>query len=351
MTADFVESDWADREKKLNEIRLEATEFAKGERLEPKQSALAGKSPTVDCSVGYYGTPALKRPQWTVEVPIYFFVGGMAGAAAVIGAVGQFTSSDRRLIRNSRWIAAIGGLISPALLIADLGVPSRFLNMLRVFKIQSPMSVGSWTLVAFSNSAAAAAILGELELRSPNGAVCVLTNAAQIASALTGLILSTYTGVLIGATAIPAWNEHISTLPVHFAASGVASAAAVLELGGSKSQALNRVGIGAAAIETAMGASIEFRATAASKPLRSGVSGWAMRGAGMLSGPIPLALRLLARGNKRRSQKLRRAAAISSLVGSLLTRWAWVRAGKVSADDPTVPLQQTPEPNAKQVEA
>lgn len=107
--------------------------------------------------------PALKRQQWKVEVPIYFFFGGLAGAASVIGTVGQFSSSDRRLVRNSRWMAAIGGLISPALLISDLGVPSRFLNMLRVFKIQSPMSVGSWTLVAFSNSAAAAAVLGELE--------------------------------------------------------------------------------------------------------------------------------------------------------------------------------------------
>ncbi len=340
MTAYRVETDWADRERRLQEIRHEAGESLKTPlRVEPKQNLLAGKS----SAVGYYGTPALKRPQWTVEVPIYFFVGGLAGAASLIAAVARFSSSDVRLIRNSRWIAAIGGLISPALLISDLGVPSRFLNMLRVFKIQSPMSVGSWTLVAFSNSAAAAAVLGELETRSPNVAVRVLTNAAQIGSAVTGVILSTYTGVLIGATAIPVWNEHISTLPIHFAASGVASAAAVLELAGSDSSALNRIAMGAASIETAMGASIELRTTPASKALRSGISGWAMRGAGLLSGPLPLALRLLALSNKKRGRGLRRAAAISSLAGSLLTRWAWVRAGKVSADDPAVTLQQPPE--------
>ena len=208
MTAQLAESDWSDREKRLQEIRREANEIGKGQlKVEPKYTSLRGKPP----AVGYYGTPVLKKPQWTVEVPIYFFVGGMAGAASVIGAVGQFSSSDRRMIRNSRWLAAIGGLISPALLISDLGLPSRFLNMLRVFKIQSPMSVGSWTLVAFSNSAVATAVLGELEMRSPNGAVRVLTNAAQIASAVTGIVLSTYTGVLIGAAAIPVWNEHIST--------------------------------------------------------------------------------------------------------------------------------------------
>jgi formate-dependent nitrite reductase membrane component NrfD len=340
MTAHLTENDWAERENRLQEIRREANEYGKAQlRIEPKQNSPAGKAP----ADGYYGTPALKRPQWTVEVPIYFFVGGLAGAASVIGAVGQLSSSDRRLIRNSRWIAAIGGLISPALLISDLGVPSRFLNMLRVFKIQSPMSVGSWTLVAFSNSAAAAAILGELEARRPNGAVRFLTSASQIASAFTGMILSTYTGVLIGATAIPVWNEHVSTLPVHFAASGVASAVSVLELAGSDLPALNRIAMGAAAVETAMGASIEWRSTPASKPLRSGVSGWAMRGAGVLSGPIPLVLRLFAPGNKKRSRGLRRAAAISSLAGSLLTRWAWVSAGKASADDPAVPLQQSSE--------
>jgi formate-dependent nitrite reductase membrane component NrfD len=341
MTSHRVESDWAERERRLQEIRREANEAERAElRINPKEGSLA----TAPAVAGYYGTPALKRPQWTVEVPIYFFVGGLAGAASVIGAVAQLSSGDRRLIRNSRWVAAIGGLISPALLISDLGVPSRFLNMLRVFKIQSPMSVGSWTLVAFSNSAAAAAILGELEARWPNGAVRFLTSASQIASALTGMILSTYTGVLIGATAIPVWNEHVSTLPVHFAASGLASAASVLELAGNDSPALNRIALGAAAVETAMGVSIELRSTAASKPLRSGVSGWAMRSAGVLSGPIPVVLRLLARGDKKRSRRLRRVAAVSSLAGSLLTRWAWVRAGKASADDPAVPLQKSPEP-------
>lgn len=337
MTSHPAESNWAHREKSLQQIRREADASGKAQ---PTLGAQGGTIARAHAA-GYYGMPALKRPQWTVEVPIYFFVGGMAGAASVIGAVGHFSSSDQRLIRNSRWIAALGGLISPALLISDLGVPSRFLNMLRVFKIQSPMSVGSWTLVAFSNSAAAAAVFGELETRWPHGAIRFLTSASQIASALTGMILSTYTGVLIGATAIPVWNEHISILPVHFAASGMASAASALELAGSDSVVLNRIAIGAAAVEIATGASVEFRSIPASQPLRSGTGGRAMRAAGLLSGPIPLALRLLASGDKRGSRRLRRAAAISSLAGSLLTRWAWIRAGKASANDPTVSLQQT----------
>ena len=95
----------------------------------------------------------------------------------------------------------------------------------------------------------------------------------------------------------------------------------------------------AAAVETAMGASIELRSTPGTDALRSGLSGWAMRQAGLLSGPVPLVLRMLSSRSSARKRSFRRAAAVASLAGSLLTRWAWVHAGKVSADDPSVPLQ------------
>jgi hypothetical protein len=139
----------AAREQRLLEIRREAEEQGKASlRIESKQieskQTESGQKVTAGASgqTGYYGMPVLKRPQWTVEVPLYFFVGGLSGAASLIAAVGRMSSADAQLIRHARWMAAIGGIISPALLIADLGVPSRFLNMLRVFKIQSPMSVG-----------------------------------------------------------------------------------------------------------------------------------------------------------------------------------------------------------------
>jgi formate-dependent nitrite reductase membrane component NrfD len=100
----------------------------------------------------YYDVPLLKPPVWTWEIPAYFFVGGAAGGAAVIGAVAQFTGTNGTLARDARWLAAAGGPVSAALLITDLGRPERFFNMLRVFKPQSAMSVGSWTLAAFSAS-------------------------------------------------------------------------------------------------------------------------------------------------------------------------------------------------------
>lgn len=279
-------------------------------------------------SSGYYGLPVLKAPVWTWEIPTYFFVGGAAGASAVIASTARLAGARPALVRDARWIAAVGGAISPPLLIGDLGRPERFLNMLRVFKVQSPMSVGAWTLVAFSNASAAATFC-DLVDRATRGRIPVRTigNAAETLSAATGLVLSTYTGVLIGATAIPAWSENVSILPLHFAASGMGAAVSLLELMGHREGALNALGAGAALVETIVGAQIEWRQNEALVPLKHDSSGAITRLGGVLSGPVPLALRILAG----RSHRARTLAAASTLVGSFLTRMGWLAAGRTSA--------------------
>ena len=281
--------------------------------------------------MSYYDLPLLKSPVWTWEIPAYFFVGGTAGAAAVVGAVARATGADPRLVRDARWVAAVGGALSPALLVSDLGRPERFLNMLRVFKIRSPMSVGAWTLVAFSNAAGASAF-ADAAGRASGGRlpVKVVADAAEIVSAATGLVLSTYTGVLIGATAVPVWSRSVSLLPIHFGASGVGAAVSLLELMGHRERALNAIGIGAAAAETMVGLAIESRDDPSLEPLKDGWSGRVTRAGGVLSGPIPLALRILGR----RSMTARRLAAASTLAGSLLTRIGWLAAGTSSARSP-----------------
>lgn len=279
----------------------------------------------------YHGLPLLKPPVWTWEVPAYFFVGGAAGAAAVVGAVARIARGSPALVRDARWIAAVGGAVSPALLVSDLGRPERFLNMLRVFKIRSPMSVGAWTLVAFSNAAGAAAF-ADAVTRITRGRlpVKIVADASEAVAAATGLILSTYTGVLVGATAVPVWSRNISLLPVHFGASGLGTAVSLLELMGHSDPALNRIGIGAAAVETAIGWSIERRHDPALDPLKEGSSGTITRLGGWLSGPVPLVLRIAGR----RSVGVRRVAAISTIAGSLLTRIGWLAAGKATAPAP-----------------
>ena len=249
----------------------------------------------------YYDLPLLKPPAWTWEIPAYFFTGGAAGAAAVIGFAAQFHGQSPKLVRDARWIAAIGSAVSLPLLISDLGRPERFLYMLRVFKPQSPMSVGAWLLAAFGGASTATVLLRGRP-----------ADDAGAASALLGLGMATYTGVLIGATAIPVWQKHVAELPAHFGASAIASAASLLELRGNRESALHYIALTAAGIET-IGA-----------PTLQSAGGMI---ANLLSGPVPLVLRLFAG----RSRRLRRAAAGAALFGSLMTRIVWIEAGRASA--------------------
>lgn len=324
-------------ESRLNAIRREAAQSGviteKG--VVPAGAPFPHASPTA----GYYGVPLLKEPQWKPEVPVYFFVGGAAGAAAVIANMASWPGDDRELVRSARWIAAGGGALSSALLIKDLGMPSRFLNMLRVFKPQSPMSMGAWTLSAFSSFSAAAAFANLMRERmGPSIAIRLAENTSGLLATATGLVMSSYTGVLIGATVIPVWNENVGTLPQHFAASGLNSAVSLLEVAGhDDNRALNLLGISASCYEVAEGLLLESKRHRVNEPLRQGWSGAMVRAGGVLSGPVPLALRLAyaVSGNK----KLRRAAAWSSLAGSLLTRFGWVHAGRASARDHRIPLE------------
>src|SRR5437868_12214354 len=184
-------------ERRLFEIRREAETrgVVSGKGTRPSGAPFPVASP----ETGYYGIPLLKEPAWTWEIPLYFFVGGAAGAAAVVGAIADYTGADRKLVRDARWIAAAGAVISPALLIADLGRPERFLNMMRVFKPQSPMSVGVWTLLGFSAAATATAFADFMQDRyGPSLPLRVIENAGQAVSLAFGLPFSNYTGVLIG---------------------------------------------------------------------------------------------------------------------------------------------------------
>lgn len=328
------------RERRLEEIRQEAER--RGMQVVSKP-VVGAPFPQASPEHGYYGIPLLKEPPWTWEIPLYFFVGGAAGAAAVIGAIADYTGADRELVRHARWIAAAGSVISPALLISDLGRPERFLAMLRVFKPQSPMSVGVWTLLGFSTGAAATAFADFLRTRyGPSLPLSVLENAGQAASLAFGLPFSNYTGVLIGATAIPVWNQNAGDLPLHFAASGVGAAVGILELmGHRKSRALQALGLGAAIFESWEGLRIEGRSQSHLDPLKHGTSGWITRAGGVLSGPVPALLRAASIfSSKKRASSLRRAAAMSSIAGSLITRIAWIYAGHVSARDWRLPLQE-----------
>ncbi|MEO8727559.1 MAG: hypothetical protein ABI383_15720, partial [Acidobacteriaceae bacterium] len=113
-------------EQRLRDLREEAAlhGHARGDGVHPEGAPFPKASP----ETGYYGIPMTKSPQWTWEVPLYLFVGGAAGAAAVIAEAARMTGSNHssKLIRDARTVAVAGGLLTPVLLVADLGRPARF---------------------------------------------------------------------------------------------------------------------------------------------------------------------------------------------------------------------------------
>ncbi len=248
----------ADFEKRLDDLREQArkTGTVSGHGVHPSGAPIPAHSAGVEDipEPGYYGLPFLKEPVWEWMIAAYFFVGGLAGMAGLIAAA-ALLKAQWELARAAMWAAGMRAIISPVLLAWDLGRRLRFINMLRVFKYQSPMSVGSWLLTGFGAFAVPGLGLTEWYWRSVEAGhsapiVQILAMCGIAGAGLLGIFLATYTGALLAATAIPAWNLHRVLLPFHFGIAGLGSAAAVLELAGFRLVPLNLVGYFVAASET-----------------------------------------------------------------------------------------------------
>jgi Polysulphide reductase, NrfD len=313
-------------EKRLEELREQA--WKDGVAVGRGVDVAGGPIPR---KPGYYGQPVVKPPVWTWQIPIYFFVGGLGGMSAVI-ASGAVIFHHVDLARMAMWVAAIAGaLLSPVLLIMDLGRPRLFLNMLRVFKHRSAMSMGAWILSLFGACVVPGLIALELHAHQVfAGNVDQLLRLAAglfiFGSAVFGTLLATYTGVLIGATAIPAWFLHRTLLPIHFGTAGLGSAAAVLELLGHRIPALNFLGFYAAGVESALliWLSVDKHGVA-DRAIHEHGSGWLIRIGEVLNGPLAIVLRLFG---------LIPFAALSFLIGALVSRFGWIWVGRVSGSDP-----------------
>jgi formate-dependent nitrite reductase membrane component NrfD len=296
-----------------------------------------GKSPEQTAGVDYYGVPLLKEPVWKWYVPTYFYVGGVAGASAALGAAVDLFGGRgmSELSRRSRLVAASGAAVSAALLIADLGRPARFFNMLRVFRPSSPMNVGSWILSGFGACAGLAALPAIVPLPREARRAC---DVAWTGAGLIGLGLTGYTGVLLADTAVPIWQGARRALPILFSASGAAGAAALFQLwppGGRGEKAVHTLGTIAKASEVAMTLLFEAEAGVVprvARPLRSGASGALWRSAQLLTA-ASLAVSLVSR---------RRGILAGALgtAGALALRFAVMSAGRKSARDARASFEQ-----------
>jgi Polysulfide reductase len=273
----------------------------------------------------YYGRPIVKEPTWTWEIPTYFFTGGLAGASAVLSGTAAIAGNEK-LARTALYVGAVADLVSPALLISDLGRPERFHHMFRVFKVTSPLNLGSWVLLVSGGASTTAAVLQLLGRLKP------VRVAASIVSALAGPPLATYTGVLVADTAVPVWHEGRHELPWIFGASAAASAGAAASIFVHPRAAgpARRLAIAGVLAEGALMQTMELRLGEIGEVYREGPAGRFSRAAKGLAAAGTV---LLARSD-RKSRVAAVAGGLLVCAGELCLRWAVFKAGSQSARDP-----------------
>jgi hypothetical protein len=274
--------------------------------------------------------PVMHAPVWTWEVPLYFWFGGIASGSSFVALASEL-AGDRDTAVTARRVTLAAVVPCAPLLVLDLGRPERFLNMMRIFKPRSPMSMGAWCLAAFS-SAAGGAVLADLLGRRREASL------AGGATALLGTYLGSYTGVLLASTAVPVWARSRMFLPAIFTCTAAATGAAAnrlvlsalgMKVGHPSRTALGTVETAAMGTELVLSTLNERRLGRLGLALEQGRASrlfefakWSVRGG--------LALRF-ARSHV--GPWVHHLASVLYLLGGLSFRFAWVEAGRHSAHD------------------
>src|SRR5579884_3686847 len=185
----------------------------------------------------YYDYPVLKATTWRWEIIWYFFFGGLAAGCYIIATIASLFGSreDRTVVRTGYYLSLLAILPCPPLLIKDLGRPERFLHMLRVFKVKSPMSMGTWGLVTFSLFSGVMAVLQAAhdglfgDWWGPALLKALPRRLIALPGLFAGLFLGSYTGVLLAATSVPLWSRS-KLLGALFATSATSTSTALISL-------------------------------------------------------------------------------------------------------------------------
>jgi formate-dependent nitrite reductase membrane component NrfD len=295
----------------------------------------------------YYGIPPIKRAHWTWQIPIYFWLGGIGAGTQLFATVAQLLGhEDEALKRASRYTVLVTMLLSPVLLIWDLGRPERFYNMLRILKLRSPMSTQSWSLFTFGNlggliAARQAAEDGLLLGDNPLSRLVIRLVPERLLTVLAlpfGLFVGFNTGNLVSATSVPIWARNWMLMGPIFLTSGLSTALSWLSLvlhlgrwGEEKTlRTLRRAEKTVIVIEGVLIALSLVRMSRWSKPLFSKDIAPLFVGGTLLGGiAAPMALLF---GKESRSRSI--LASVLALAGGLAFRFAIILAGRKSADDP-----------------
>lgn len=306
----------------------------------------------------YKDVPILKQPTWNHEVAAYFFFGGISAGSAVLGAIAGLVG-DKKLARTAHVVSFLSLLPCPPLLIDDLGVPSKFYHMLRVFKPSSPMNLGTWALLIHGAGSTLNTMRIFADGDNPIGNLPVVSGILRmlpenIVGALglpSALTLAGYTGVLIGTSSVPVWyNSPLlgglfmsSAFGTSLAATSLAASITGQETEQTSAQ-LTTLGAMAGVTEVAMLAGYAATSGEARQHLMNGQAGMLMAGAvGCLAASALLELASMTM--KKRNKVISGIASAAALAGGALLRWGVMKAGKASAADREGTLKAT-EPRA-----
>ena len=289
----------------------------------------------------YYGKPVVKAPPWEWPIGAYLFLGGLSGGSALLAAGAQATG-NRELRRSTRLTAFTAASAGSVFLVLDLGRPERLLNMFRVFKVTSPMSIGSWILGAFASSAALPALVEADDLVGGvlpgRRLIDVAAGPAGVLAGLLGGPLAGYTAVLLANTSNPTWNDARRHLPYVFVSSAAAaSAGAAMVFTPVRSAGPARaLGMGAAVSDlTATRIMEDHMEPEPKRPLHQGVPGRLMRASEWLiaAGGVGTAVAAVTK-----SRAVSVASGLALMAGSACTRFGVLNAGREAVKDPATTI-------------
>ncbi len=283
----------------------------------------------------YYGRPIVKASPWEHDIPAYLFLGGVAAGSSLLSAGADLTGRPA-LRRTGRIGAFVGLTLSMIALVKDLGRPERFHHMLRVVKVTSPMSVGTWILTLYGPFAALAAAAELLPRRfrstRPGRLLGWGARPAGLTAALVAPAVASYTAVLLTDTATPTWHAAHRHLPFVFVGSACAASGGLGMLGAPVHEAgpARRLAVGGALLELAVERQMEQAMGITAEPLHDGHAGSLMRASRALT-VAGVAGTLLLGGRSRLAAAL---AGGALMAGSACLRFGVFEAGQSSAKDP-----------------
>lgn len=300
---------------------------------------------------GSQPAPPVKGATWEWYIPIYFWLGGISGGAWLAATAEDLAGGrDRVVIRAARYLALGSLLGGTALLIADLGRPDRFLNMLRIFRRRSTMSLGSWGLTLYGGLTGVAALLQAAEdgllgkrpvlARMSRGAA---GRALHLIGLPPALFVGGYTGVLLGSTNTPSWARRSRLLGPLFlssaVSSGMAAVSAAVEVGGGARggarHRLARAERTALASELVLTLASEGQARRLTSARHESAAFRSLRALMLTAGmATPLALAISGHRGKRHRRPPGLASAALTLAGSLALRFLTTHEGYRSARTP-----------------